>query len=443
MRVNVILGHDWDGPKDYWLRKPFLDGGRLKFNRHHKPDWQNVYDELGRLAGVPSLLHGIRGYWDTPAIESLHLAAQVHREYNQPPTVGAWFDTGGLSDCVDNPGPGNPYDFGNAQHINWGWERYGKLFFVAFPKGTNYTLTTKASDARILCAWWGIGTSMGHGMKNLHLAQNLLNKVSEEAFKLTGRHVSHIVDKGWLDHNKGLQCYGAHGWFDPWGNVKPPEHVTVYKHNNGITTGMVVPSFVNPGENRWRIHHNDGGTLDTGLRTCAIALCDEVLLEGGTDFEEGASPMRDERGDDRILIALKRYANTVPITPPIDPPVDPPPQPLPGGIMKLAVSDKPILKWKTGVLVESSLSTKEKKRYAVRWNQKAGSTKLEDGFIDPTSQKFLCLNPDGSTEAKDNIGEWESSQPVKEGAEKISWFTESAGGEQAACLVFGLQQFAE
>ena len=52
MRIHVILGTDWDGPKDYWLRKPWLNGGRLKFNRHNEADWREVYDQLCGIAGV-------------------------------------------------------------------------------------------------------------------------------------------------------------------------------------------------------------------------------------------------------------------------------------------------------------------------------------------------------------------------------------------------------
>lgn len=425
MRTIIIVGTDWTGPNPAWIRQPFLDGGRLTFHRDSEADWTNLFHELGHLGRVSSCAIGIRGAynatdatWRAPA-KAAYLSTSAPR-----PTLCPWFDTVGLPDMVNPPNTGGvKFDFANAAHIDIAIQKYVRVFFDTFAE---CPLEMTASG-RLLIPWWGIATETGHGFTNQSYAQRLLGAVDAYLKTLGFTGADHVVDRTWLEYAPHLDVFGVHDWFNPWNT--PPESCSIRTHN-GVTVGCVVPGFCDPNHPLpERIPADHGETARIGLAACRLALCDVVLLEGATDFVEGAEWMRDAAGNTAKLDALRTHMELTTPAQPIDP------APMPGGRMQMAVTADPILKWKTGVLVVSPLAAD---RYAMRWTQPDG----EAGYPDANSRKYLCLNPDGTTEAKDTIGEWESSQPVKGDDYEISWFTINAGQDQSATLVFGLKQFA-
>lgn len=295
MRTICIIGTDWSGPRPEWVRQPFLDGGRLTFDRMHRPDWDNVFHELGDLARVDSLAVGIRGLYDTGAADCLSVARAAYQATNHQPTLMPWFDTVGLPDIAGEPGEAHPFDFANPEHIRWGWERYAKVFFDRFGDLT----LERSPRGKVLCVWWGIETHTGHGFRNQQHAQNLLDYVDHRLIDAGLGGADHIVDQSWATLVPNLNAYAVHDWFNPWGIT--PQASSIRRHN-GVTVGVTVPSF-------YQIINPDGNadTVTASLAAFRAAKVDYVLLEGGTDFQEGAEFMRDSTGNTSKLDAVREH----------------------------------------------------------------------------------------------------------------------------------------
>lgn len=148
MRTIAIIGTDWSGPDPKWVRQPFLDNGRLGFDRMRLEDWQNVFYELGDVARLDALAVGIRGAGDTGAVASLPIARQAHEHSNPLIPLTFWADTVGLPDIAHaaDCGCGNgecrnaPFDFDNPQHIEWDGN--------AMPESSSTTSATVPWNAR-------------------------------------------------------------------------------------------------------------------------------------------------------------------------------------------------------------------------------------------------------------------------------------------------------
>lgn len=418
-QIIIITHTDWEQPDPNWPRQP-----KLPFRRDDRASWDKVMDELGRIARVDSIAFGCRGTFDPPAVACLPIAREAYRHMAHQPSVTFWADTVGLPDISHNL-DGKPFDFANSLHIELAWTHFFKHFFDHFKDAK----LTRSSKGNVLIPWWGIDTQTGHGFTNQERAQRLLDYIDQKVFALGLGGCDHIVDKTWASWVPALRAYGVHNWFSGHHN---PKSFTV-RHHNGVSTGVVVPGFTDPNTKVETIPNN-GETARAGLAACAQ--CDYVILEGATDFVENAQWIREADGKTHNLDAIRAVTS---------PSTEPEPEPVPGGLMHLAITPEPILTWKTGVLVVSPLAPN---RYAMRWTQPAEDTG-QAGYPDPTSKKFLCLNPDGSTTAKGptvddpnwKIGEWESSQPVQSGDTEIRWFTQNAEKTESAVIVYGLQQF--
>jgi hypothetical protein len=309
MKTIAIIGTDWAGPDPSWIRQPFLDNGRLMFDRRRVEDWKNVFYELGDLAQLDALAVGIRGARD--GYQSLDWAAPAQEAYQQHSRQTAlmpWFDTVGLPDMVNPaevpPGTGVRFDFLNEEHLTIAWEKYVRIFFQIFTDSGRFQ---RSSNGRILIAWWGIASDNGWGFTSQRHAQRLLNRIDDELMARGFGMADHLVDKTWLEHAPDLICHGVHNWFNPWGTL--PQSFSLRTHQ-GVTTGVVVPSFYH------KIEPVAGATLAHGLASCRVANADYVFIEGGTDFTEGAELMRDATGDTHKLTIIHEH---IALTHAIDP----------------------------------------------------------------------------------------------------------------------------
>lgn len=385
-------------------------GPMLPFRTDSPETWDRIFGDLGARAHVDSIAIGCRGTFDPPAVACLPIVREAYLRASHHPTLTFWADTVGLPDIAHNLSGGGGFDFANPQHIQWAWEHFLNHFVVHF--GDLHL--TRSPNGKVLILWWGISKNNGWGFVNRQHSQRLLDSVDAHFVALGLGGADHIVDTTWLDDAPTLRVYGVHNWFS--GHHNPQSYSTRTHH--GVMVGVVVPGFTDPETGIDTIPHS-GETARAGLQACMD--CHHVICEGATDFQENAYWIRNAAGDDSKLTAISDI--TAPQTETIE------------ALMHVAVSAEPILKWHTAVLVDSPLGNKRK---AMRWTQ----TSPTSGHPDPASSKFLCLNPDGTTEAKEIIGEWESSQPIETGDNEIRWFTQNAEQTKSACLVYGLQQFA-
>lgn len=301
MRTISIIGTDWSGPNPAWVRQPFLDEGRLHFDRLQRADWDNVFYELCGRAQIPCLAVGIRGAWDTGAVESLPIARAAYDEARPQPTLCPWFDTVGLPDVVNvrhvTSFEAIPFDCANPQHLAWAWDRYARVFFDHF--GTAHL--ERSPTGKILICWWGISSTNGWGFTNQRSAQRLLDAIDARLVERGLGPADHLVDKTWLELCPTLEVYGVHDWFEAWST--PPRPSSIRTHR-GVTVGVTVPSFyrtINP--------NGDGETLRQTLAAMRahVPPVDYVLLESGTNFSEGAELMRDARGNTSKLDAVREH----------------------------------------------------------------------------------------------------------------------------------------
>ncbi len=371
MRTIAIIGTDWEGADPNWIRQPFTDGGRLQFDRRRLEDWDNVFYELHELAGLPTLAVGIRGIYDTGSVQSLPVAKEAYLSRPSRPTLLPWFDTVGLPDIAGPPGMAHPFDFGNPDHIRWGWERFASTFFHAFGD----LPLERTANGKLLVGWWGIETPTGHGFRNQHLAQRLLDYVDSQLIIFGLGPADHLVDQSWAALVPDLRAHAVHDWFNPWGSIPRPWSTRTYR---GVTTGVVVPSFYH------RIEPLDGETLRQGLSVCRDAGAHYVLIEGGTNFQEAAELMRDSTGDARKLnVVLQHIQLTTPVPPEV--PVS-------------AVSQTPLFLFNHAAVIPLSNGQK-----ALRWNQTTQQ-------VDAGSSRVFSLQPNGTIQDRPDtaIGAWES-----------------------------------
>ncbi len=292
--LTIIITHtDWDGPQPQWIRQPMLP-----FSRNDRASWDKVFYELGTIARVDSVAIGCRGTFDPPAVACLPIARAAYDAAQHKPSVTFWADTVGLPDITHNLA-GQPFDFGNAQHLRWAWQHFVGIFFAHFG---NATLTRSPNTGRVLIPWWGIHSSTGHGFVNQRLAQMLLDYIDQEVAALGLGHVDHLVDKTWLEYQPNLHAWGVHNWFNPWST--PPISATVRTHK-GISAGVVVPGFSDPNRPLPEKIAHGAATAQRGFAACAD--CDVVVLEGATDFQEGAEWMRDASGNTDVLDAIRTF----------------------------------------------------------------------------------------------------------------------------------------
>ncbi len=418
MRTIIICHTDWSGPEPQWVRQPFLDGGRLRFMRDYPPDWAQIFDDLGRVARVDAVAIGCRGTYDPPAVACLPIARAAWNAAKHKPKLTFWADTVGLPD-ITHELDGSPFNFALNQHIEWAIEHFFSHFFVNFMDAD-----LEIFQGDLVLPWWGLAPPPGSwGWKNEEQAQRLLDAVTSY---VVGLHipgvsgVKHIVDHQWFEKDRNLRVFGAHAWFNPW--TTPPSSYSTYTHHF-TTCGAVVPGFSDPNHPLPEKIPSGADTARRGLKACRDANCVYIILEGATDFVEGAEWLRSQSGDPSKLEAIREHQDIV----------NPPQPPQHGDArMDLAITQNPLLTWKTGVLVPVG---EAKDTFALRWTQPADAP----GYPDPHSTKFLCLNPDGKTEAKDQIGEWETSQKVKAGDREIQWWTFNDERTQSALMVFGFQ----
>lgn len=423
MRTIAITHSDWS-PNPNYVRQPWTDGGRFEFSAQSEDAWRNGWYELSRIARVNCAAMGCRGTFDPGGVNAMPIARRAYDATPGPkPTITFWCDTVGLPDITHNI-LGSPFDFANPRHVDLALEHFFRHFFENWK-----TAPLELLDGELVMPWWGWAPPPGtHGWLNPHKAQNLLDAVTGYAkAQVPGLHgVKHIVVAGAFDAAPGLRAYAAHNWFDPWRT--PPHSHTITKRGYGnVAIGCVVPGYSDPNHPLPERIPASADMAHRGLSKCKWSGCMFTILEGTFGFIEGIEWVRPASGDTGKLEVIAEFS---------DPYAEPEPE-QPGGLMQLAVTVEPILKWKTGVLVESPLKSEHGIRYALRWTQKPGQA----GYPDATSRQYLCLNPDGTTEAKDQIGDWESSQPVKPDDVEARWFTVNAEQTQSAALVFGLQQF--
>jgi hypothetical protein len=302
MKTISIIGTDWSGADPAWRRQPFHSLDRRKIE-----DWQNVFYELGDVARVDSIAVGIRGAYDTGSVESLPIALSAYQSATYKPTLMPWFDTVGLPDIAGPPHTEHKFDFANSQHIEWGWDRYARVFFDIFKDAP----LERSTNDRVLIAWWGID-KVNHygGFTNQRYAQRLLDLVDRKLIALGLGAADHIVDTTWLQLCPSLRVYGVHDWFDAWST--PPKPYSIRQHN-GVTVGVTVPSFydiINPDGN--------ADTLREALAAMRQANVDYVLLESGTNFVEAAELMRDSTGDTSKLDAVREHIALTRNEPPIE-----------------------------------------------------------------------------------------------------------------------------
>jgi hypothetical protein len=446
-RLITIVGTDLTGPQEWWKthypeENPPIDDTH-HFDRMHGPSMEHQYLEIADWAQFDGIAVGLRDWQNDASTHMRILRASIREtlravKKRPAPTILPWFDTGAITDYHNYgvpEGQETPFDFANPAHVAGVWPNTFGPFFETFSEGGPYANPIqweRTPDGRVLIAAWGINP-MGHGVINQQYAQRLLDDITTQMAKKHYGAPAFLLDTSWRERAPNITPYAEHGWFDGAGT---PYTIRTFK---GVTAGVLVAGFQDPwnAPKPWRrIDRRGGKTYSIGLKAMRDAKADIVLYESYNNRVEGAGLYSNATWGTTYLDLTRAFQETN-APAPIEP-IPPHPEPIPGGHMRLAVTTEPLLQWKTGVLVPSGISAD---RYGMRWTQPTDTTKA--GYPDPTSKKFLCLNPDGRTEAKDTIGDWEASQPIGADDVEIRWFTINAGGDQSATLVYGLQQFAE
>lgn len=430
MRTIIITHTDWS-PNPNYVRQPYTDNGRFEFTAQSPDAWANVWYELGSLARVNCAAMGCRGTYDPGGVNALAVARRAYDATTGPkPTITFWCDTVGLPDITHNLF-GSPFDFANARHIDAGLEHFFRHFFDNWK-----TAPLELLDGELVMPWWGWAPPPGsHGWLNNGRAQNLLDAVTAYARQQVPglRGVKHIVASGAFNDAPGLRAYGAHNWFNPW--MTPPQANSIEQRGYGnVAIACVVPGYSDPNRPLPERIPASADVAHQGLSRATWRGCMFAILEGACGFIEGIEWIRPESGDTSKLQVIWEFSEPYAEQPEPEDPIM--------GETWMAVSNRPVLEYVSGVLVRSPL---DPNRFALRWTQPSGNDRALSvgnpggGYPDPTSRKYLCPHPDGRTEAKDTIGDWESSQPVKEGDVEIRWFTENAGKDQSYCIAFARQ----
>ena len=323
MRTISIVGTDIHGPEDWWdthhpEENPWLDGGRLRFDRAHDPSMHNQYYELAVLAEIDGMAIGLRGNRD-PGFEHIPLFSRIIQDFfhdfegRPTPTLMPFIDTVGLGDLAnyDDPDaePKQKFDFANDAHLERFWTDFLGPFYVMFPEGQgqNPISWERTPNDRPLILFWGINADTGHGIVNQVYAARLLDRITE---KMQGHGYGtpdFIVDHTWIQHVPALDVYGVHAWFYPERNE--PYSIT----RRGSTVGLTVPGYIDPpgSSSTRRIDRRDGDTLRDALTVMRWVRADYVFIESFNNRTESAGLYRTDAWWTRELDTVREHIHSV------------------------------------------------------------------------------------------------------------------------------------
>lgn len=345
MRTLAIFGTDISGKQDWWdwhypEENPILDATH-HFDRAHRPSMEHQYHDMANVAQFDALAIGCRGKEDA-GFAHFPLWRDVMRAAKpRGPTLLPWCDTGAMTDYHNYhvpDGQKTPFDFAIPAHVAGYWTHVLGPYFETFTEGGNYSNPIKwerTADGRIVIAFWGISSSIGHGIRNQDNAQRLLDSIAQQMKEKGIGEPAFIIDDSWPAH---IKAEFKHGWFDPGKNR--PWTITEF---NGKKTGVLVAGFHDPHDAphpHRTIDRRNGATLREGLAAMRSAKADIVLYESYNNRVESAG-LYPTMAWGNLYLDIVREHMLLTRTTPVEPePITPLPHPaIPEGATMIALAE--------------------------------------------------------------------------------------------------------
>jgi hypothetical protein len=208
-----------------------------------------------------------------------------------------------LFDMADTTGAGE----GGYQYL---WDNDLKAYFQAVPDSLRYKV-----NGQPLIYLWSDSSSFFTNQGNGNSAK-FLSYVRSQAQSTFGTNPYFVVDYSWVKNDPAVSSVanGADSWF----GVPTPTYTN--RTLNGTTMGVTVPSFhFVSGTSNMIIDPDHGNMLVSNLEATVNAGDNITLLEGFTDWREGAALWRTENAPysttardypSQDINILRRYSTT-------------------------------------------------------------------------------------------------------------------------------------